>query len=247
MYNLDDHVALVTGAARGIGEAIARKLAAAGARLVLCDLDEAGINALAESLKADGTEALAVPCDITKADQVEALCKAAYDAFGQVDVLVNNAGVTRDNLLMRMRDDEWDLVLEVNLKGVFRMIRQFARPMMKARRGSIINIASVVGITGNPGQANYSSSKAGVIGLTKSSAKELASRGIRVNAVAPGYIRTAMTEKLSQEVRDQFVKTIPLNRPGTADDVAGAVLYLASDASSYLTGQVIKGDGGMAM
>ena len=247
MYDLTDKVAVVTGAARGIGESIARKLSDAGAKLVVCDMDGDGARTVAESLTNDGRDAVAVQANITAEDDVKRLVEESYGAFDRVDILVNNAGVTRDNLVMRMSDEEWDLVIEVNLKGVFRITRAFARPMMKARAGSIVNVASVVGLIGNAGQANYSASKGGVVALTKSCAKEFASRGIRVNAVAPGFIATAMTEKLPQEVRDGFLENIPLKRAGSADDVAGVVLFLSSDASAYLTGQILKVDGGMAM
>ncbi|MED5045892.1 3-oxoacyl-[acyl-carrier-protein] reductase, partial [Geobacillus stearothermophilus] len=194
-----------------------------------------------------GREAIAVQADVARAEEVERLVKTALDQFGRLDILVNNAGITRDNLLMRMKEEEWDAVINTNLKGVFLCTKAVTRPMMKQRGGRIINIASVVGVIGNPGQANYVAAKAGVIGLTKTAARELASRNITVNAVAPGFITTDMTEALSEELKGEMLKQIPLARFGEPDDVARVVAFLASDAAGYMTGQTLHVDGGMVM
>jgi 3-oxoacyl-[acyl-carrier protein] reductase len=246
MYN--GKVALITGASRGIGRAIALKFAEQGARVVV---NYAGSREAAEevvsSIRAIGGEAIAVQADVSRADDAERLVAAAMETFGQVDILVNNAGITRDNLLIRMKEEEWDAVINTNLKGVFHCTKAVARPMMKQRSGRIINIASVVGLMGNPGQANYVAAKAGVIGLTKTAAKELASRGITVNAVAPGFIETDMTDALEDTYKERLFAQIPLGRLGKPEDVAGVVLFLASDAAAYMTGQVLTVDGGMVM
>jgi len=247
MKPLEGKTAIVTGAARGIGRAICLKLADQGANIVGIDvmpdaLEEAG--ALVREL---GVEFLALQADVSRADQMkEAVTKAAA-TFGSVDIMVNNAGITRDNLLVRMGDEEWDQVLAINLKGVFNGIKAVARIMSKQRSGRIINIASVVGITGNAGQANYSASKAGVIGLTKTAARELARRNVTVNAVAPGFIETPMTAKLTQEAREASLGAIPTGRFGQPADVAAVVAFLASPDAGYITGEVIRVDGGMAM
>ena len=245
---LDKKVAVVTGGSRGIGRAICLSLAKAGAKVVV---NFAG-NAIAarevqDLIAAEGGEAIAVQGDVAKSEAAENLFKKAVETFGQVDILVNNAGITRDNLLLRMREEDWDAVLETNLKGVFNCTKSAARIMIKQKAGKIINITSVVGITGNAGQANYAAAKAGVIGFTKSMAKELAPRGITVNAVAPGYIATDMTAGLPDRVKDELFKGIPLGRPGTPEDVAAAVLFLASAAADYITGQTLHVDGGMVM
>ncbi len=244
MFSGEGKVAVVTGAARGIGAAIAEKLAAAGFNVVVSDIDEAGAKARAEKL---GDRGLAVMADVSQPEEAEALIKAALDRWGRIDVLVNNAGITRDNLIMRMSEAEWDAVIRVNLKGVFNGIKAASRPMIKQRSGKIINIASVVGIMGNAGQANYAASKGGVIALTKSAAKEFGSRNIQVNAVAPGYIETEMTHGLPEASKTAFLSLIPLQRPGRPEDVADAVLFLASPLSDYITGQVLNVDGGMVM
>jgi len=245
---LDKKVAVVTGGSRGIGRAICLSLAKAGAKVVV---NFAG-NAIAARevqglIAAEGGEAIAVQGDVAKSEAAENLFKKAVETFGQVDILVNNAGITRDNLLVRMREEDWDAVLETNLKGVFNCTKSAARIMIKQKAGKIINITSVVGITGNAGQANYAAAKAGVIGFTKSMAKELAPRGITVNAVAPGYIATDMTAGLPDRVKEELFKGIPLGRPGTPEDVAAAVLFLASAAADYITGQTLHVDGGMVM
>ncbi|MGC5327171.1 3-oxoacyl-[acyl-carrier-protein] reductase [Brevibacillus sp. SYSU BS000544] len=241
-------VALVTGASRGIGRAIALRLAKEGANVAVnYSGSEAAAAETVEAIKALGREAIMVRANVGNADEVNDMFKAVLDQFGQVDILVNNAGITRDNLIMRMKEDEWDDVIDINLKGVFNCIKAATRPMMKQRSGRIINITSVVGVMGNAGQANYVAAKAGVIGLTKTTARELASRNITVNAVAPGFIDTDMTSKLPEDVRSGLMTQIPLGRLGQADDIAQVVLFLASDAANYMTGQTLHVDGGMYM
>lgn len=245
---LKDRVAIVTGASRGIGRAIAIALGEAGASVVV---NYAGSAAAADetvsAIEALGSRAFKVQADVGDAAQAEQLVKQTIERFERIDILVNNAGITRDNLIMRMKEEEFDQVIHTNLKGVFNGIKAVTRPMMKQRSGRIINISSVVGVLGNAGQANYSAAKAGVIGLTKSAARELASRNITVNCVAPGYIETDMTGSLPQEIRDQLMTQIPLARMGKPEDIAKAVLFLASGDASYMTGQTIHVDGGMYM
>ena len=240
--------AVVTGASRGIGRAIALKLAQDGANVVV---NYSGSQAKAEEvvaeIKALGQQAIAVQANVADADEVKALMGTAMDAFGSIDILVNNAGITRDNLLMRMKEDEWDSVMDTNLKGVFLCTKAVARQMMKQRAGRIINVASIVGVAGNAGQANYVAAKAGVIGLTKTTAKELAARNILVNAVAPGFIATDMTEELPQDVKDAMLTQIPLAKLGQPEDVANVVAFLASEGANYMTGQTLHIDGGMVM
>jgi 3-oxoacyl-[acyl-carrier protein] reductase len=240
-------VAIVTGASRGIGRSIALALAAEGARIVAVDMMPEGVEALAAEIKGAGGEALAVQGNVTQTADAERMVDAAVEAFGRVDILVNNAGITRDGLLLRMKDEDWDAVLNVNLKGAFLCSRAASKVMAKQRYGRIINIASIVGQMGNAGQANYCASKAGLIGLTKSNARELAKRNVTVNAVAPGFIATDMTEALPEKVRQELAAQIPQERLGSADDIANAVLFLAAERSGYITGQVIGVNGGMYM
>jgi len=242
-----DKVAVITGASRGIGRSIALALAAEGARIVAFDLDMAETEKVAGEIRALGAEALAVQGNVTVAADTERMIDAAMEKFGRVDILVNNAGITRDGLLMRMKEEDWDAVLGVNLKGAFLCSRAASKVMAKQRYGRIINIASVVGQMGNAGQANYCASKAGLMGLTKSNARELAKRNVTVNAVAPGFIATAMTDALPEKTRQELAAQIPLERLGTADDIANAVLFLAAERSGYITGQVIGVNGGMYM
>jgi 3-oxoacyl-[acyl-carrier protein] reductase len=242
-----EKVAVVTGASRGIGRSIALALAAQGATIVAVDMDQASTEAVVAELQAAGGKALAVVGNVTVSADVERMFDAATEAFGRVDILVNNAGITRDGLLMRMKDEDWDAVLNVNLKGAFLCTRAAFKVMSKQRYGRIINIASVVGQMGNAGQANYCASKAGLIGLTKSNAREMAKRSITVNAVAPGFIATAMTDALSDKVRAELTAQIPLERLGSSDDIANAVVFLASESAGYITGHVLSVNGGMYM
>lgn len=241
---LGGKVAMVTGSTRGIGRAIAQQLADAGAKVAVIGRDQGRAEQAAGEI---GGGAKGFACDVTKQDAVDAAVAAIEKDLGTIDILVNNAGVTKDNVFLRLQDADFDVVLEANLKGAFRTIRAASRGMMKKRWGRIINISSVVGLIGNKGQANYAASKAGLVGLTKSIARELASRGITVNAVAPGFIDTDMTAQLTPEQREVLAKQIPLERLGTPDDVAAAVLFLASEGAAYITGQVLAVDGGMVM
>ena len=245
--SMDGRVGVVTGGGKGIGLAIARKFRSNGAAVVVTGRDQAALDAFVAETTAAGGRALAVVADMAKPGEADRVCAATIEAFGKADYLVNNAGITRDGLLVRMSDEDWDAVLDTNLKGAFRAIRAFTRSMMKQRWGRIVNITSVIGLIGNAGQANYAASKAGLIGLTKAVAKELASRHITVNAVAPGFIETAMTEALGENVRAGLQAQIPLGRLGAAEDVAHAVAFLCSEDAGYVTGQVLPVDGGMVM
>ena len=244
---MENKVAVITGSARGIGKSIAEKLAKDGFNIVICDIMEDEVTKTAKEMEQFGAKAIGVKVDVTKMDDVEKMLEEAVSAFGSVDVLVNNAGITRDTLLIRMQESDWDAVIAVNLKGTFNCTKAAAKYMMKQRSGKIVNISSVVGVMGNVGQANYSASKGGVISLTKSTAKELAARGITVNAVAPGYIETEMTKVLPDAAKQGFLNLIPLKRPGQPEDVANVVSFLTSSAADYVTGQVINIDGGMVM
>lgn len=245
---LDGKVALVTGASRGIGRAVALKLASEGAKVAI---NFAGSTAKAEEVKAEieakGGQAILVQANVADKDAVAAMVDKVVEAFGQIDILVNNAGITRDGLLARMKEEDFEAVVDTNLKGVFYCTKAVAKLMMKSRSGRIVNMASVVGITGNAGQTNYAASKAGVIGFSKSAAKELAARGITVNMVAPGFIATDMTDAMTDKAKEAVLGTIPLKREGTPEDVANAVLFLVSDSASYITGQIVNVDGGMVM
>ncbi len=244
---LAERVAIVTGGARGIGKAISMKLAENGAAIAIVDINEEVAQATADEMNAAGFNAKAYKANVVSADDVNEMVKNVIADFGKVDILVNNAGITRDGLVMRMSEQDWDLVLDINLKGTFNCSKAVLRPMMKKRYGKIVNIASIVGVMGNVGQANYCASKAGVIGLTKSNAKEFASRNIYVNAVAPGYIETDMTHVLSEEAKQWFMDNIPLKKAGSAEDVANVVSFLAGPDSDYVTGQTINICGGMVM
>ena len=248
MFDLTGMTALVTGASGGIGSSISRVLAAPGARLALSGSNPAKLRAFREELNDEfGHDHVEITCDLSDTVQVEELVPAAVDTFGQLDILVSNAGITRDNLAMRMKDEEWDAVIRINLEAAFRLMRAAARPMMKARFGRMINITSVVGATGNPGQANYAAAKAGLVGMSKSLAQELASRRITVNCVAPGFIRTAMTDVLPDAQKEALNARIPMGRMGKGEDIGAAVAYLASKEAGYVTGQTLHVNGGMAM
>lgn len=244
---VDKKIAVVTGGAQGIGAAIVDRLASEGASVAVVDINGEKAAEVAAAVRQKGVEAESYQVDVSDTEAVKNLVAEIAKRFGRIDVLVNNAGITRDGLLMTMSEKDWDLVLAVNLKSIFNFTKAVARPMIKQKGGSIINISSVVGLMGNAGQINYAASKAGVIGVTKSSAKELGSRSIRVNAVAPGYIVTPMTHKLDEKARTALIEAIPTKQLGQPEDVANAVLFLASDLSSYITGEVLRVDGGMAM
>ena len=244
---LKDRVALITGGARGIGRDMALLFAQEGSDIAICDVNQEALDATRKEIEALGRRAEGFVVDVTNLAQVEDMINKVLDKFQKIDILVNNAGITRDSLIVRMSEKDFDSVIAVNLKGTFNCTKSVSKVMMKQRYGKIISIASIIGIMGNAGQANYAASKAGIIGLTKSVAKELASRNVNVNAIAPGFIETDMTAKLADDVKSQMLTLIPLNRFGKAIDVAKAALFLASDTSSYITGQVIQVDGGMVM
>tara|TARA_Y100000815_G_scaffold177180_1_gene161369 strand:- start:4092 stop:4850 length:759 start_codon:yes stop_codon:yes gene_type:complete len=245
--NLTDKVAIVTGASRGIGEAIAKQLSSCGAKIILIARNSDQLVAVKETIISNGGIAESIAGDVSNLNSISEIVTNTIDKWGQIDILVNNAGIARDNIIMRMKEDDWDSVMNINLKGCFNGIKSVARPMIKNKAGRIINITSVIGQIGNAGQSNYAASKAGIMGLTKSMAKELGSRNITVNAVAPGYITTDMTNELNDEVKEQMKSSIPLGRLGTPDDVANLVCFLASDEAGYITGQTFNVDGGMVM
>ena len=246
-YNLKEKVAIVTGASRGIGEAIATQLSNCGAKIILIARNADKLNIVQETIISKGGIAESITGDVSSLDSFAEIISSANEKWGRIDILVNNAGITRDNIIMRMKEDDWDEVMSINLKGCFNGIKSVTRPMIKNKAGRIINITSVIGQIGNAGQSNYAASKAGIMGLTKSMAKELGSRNITVNAVAPGYITTDMTDKLNDDVKEKMKSSIPLGRLGTPDDVANLVCFLASDDAGYITGQTFNVDGGMVM
>lgn len=245
--DLKDKVALITGGAQGIGFEIARVFAEHGATLLVCDVNEKTLEAAVSDLKKMGSSATGFRLDVGDLESCAEVSKKAVDKYGRIDILVNNAGITRDNLIIRMSEEEFDRVIRVNLKGVFNCTKIISRIMLRQKHGRIINLASIAGVIGNVGQVNYAASKAGVIGITKSAAKELASKDITVNAIAPGFIKSEMTDVLPEDMKERYLQIIPLRRPGLPRDVANAALFLASDYSSYITGQVIVVDGGMVM
>ena len=245
--NLTDKVAIVTGASRGIGEAIAKQLSNCGAKIILIARNSDQLLAVKETIISNGGIAESIAGDVSNLNSISEIVTNTIDKWGRIDILVNNAGIARDNIIMRMKEDDWDSVMNINLKGSFNGIKSVARPMIKNKAGRIINITSVIGQIGNAGQSNYAASKAGIMGLTKSMAKELGSRNITVNAVAPGYITTDMTNELNDEEKEQLKSSIPLERLGTPDDVANLVCFLASDEAGYITGQTFNVDGGMVM
>lgn len=248
MKLLEGKSAVITGSGRGIGKAIALKLASLGADIVINDIPQSDYaEETCEEIKKLGVKSIVVKGDVRNADDVKTLIDTTVKEFGKIDILVNNAGITRDGLMLRMSEEDWDLVMDINLKGAFNCIKAAARPMMKQRSGSIINITSVVGVMGNAGQANYSASKAGLIGLTKTTAKEFASRNIRCNAVAPGFIASAMTDMLDDETKAKYLSAVPLGKFGNPEQIADVAAFLASDMSNYVTGQVINVDGGLLM
>jgi len=251
MFDLTGMTALVTGASGGIGSAVARALAGQGARLALSGSNPSKLRSFREELndefRHDQGDHVEITCNLADTTQVEELVPAAVDTFGKLDILVNNAGITRDNLAMRMKDEEWSEVIRINLEAAFRLMRAASRPMMKARHGRIISVTSIVGTTGNPGQTNYAAAKAGLTGLTKSLAQELAARGVTVNCVAPGFIRTPMTDALADAQKEKLAERIPMGRMGEGEDIGAAVAYLASREAGYITGQTLHVNGGMAM
>ncbi len=244
---VENKVTVVTGAAQGIGKAIATLLAARGAAVMVCDINLEMANETAREIELNGGKCSAIKTDVTQPADADQIVKETIEKFGALDILVNNAGITKDNVLLRMKEDQWDQVMAVNLKGTFNCTKAAIRVMMRQKRGTIINVASITGLMGNAGQANYSASKAGVIGFTKAVAREYADRGITVNAVAPGFIATAMTDAIPEKEREALISQIPLNRLGSAEDVANAVYFLASEEASYITGQVISINGGLYM
>ena len=247
MFKLSKKIAVITGASRGIGKAMAETYAQADAHVICVSRNEDALNGVADLIRSNGGSASVAACNVSELENFQKLIKDTADNYGSVDILVNNAGITRDTLIMRMSEDDWDTVIDINLKGAFNGIKAVTRTMMKQKSGRIINISSVVGLTGNAGQVNYAASKAGLIGLTKSAAKEIGSRGITVNCIAPGYIATDMTDQLDDQAKDLLISQIPLGRIGSPDDIAATALFLASDEAGYITGQTFTVDGGMVM
>ncbi|MBD3275543.1 MAG: 3-oxoacyl-[acyl-carrier-protein] reductase [Candidatus Marinimicrobia bacterium] len=247
MFDVSGKTVLITGGSRGIGYSIAEAFVKQGANVVISSRSEGVLNEAAESLGGNDGQVTAIPSDVSQMDSIQELISTTIDTYETLDVVINNAGITRDNLMLRMSEDDWDSVIDINLKGTFWCTKIASRQMLKQRAGTIINISSVVGVTGNPGQVNYAASKSGILGLTKSAAQELASRNITVNAIAPGYIETEMTDKLNEKQRDELTTRIPLGRIGSPADIAGLAIFLASPAGSYITGQVFRVDGGMVM
>ncbi|NQT64595.1 MAG: 3-oxoacyl-[acyl-carrier-protein] reductase [FCB group bacterium] len=247
MRRLEGKVAVITGAARGIGFSIAEMLSEHGAISVIIDLNQEAVNSAIQQIDDQGNRAIGFIADVTNSEEIASIFKEIHNEFGKIDILINNAGITKDGLLMKMKESDWDAVININLKGTFICTQKVSRYMLKSRSGVIINMASVIGLIGNAGQANYAASKGGIIAFTKSSAKEFASRNIRVNAIAPGFIKTEMTDKLPQEVIDNYLAAIPLSRMGTVRDVANLCIFLASEEAGYITGQTIQVDGGLIM
>jgi len=247
MFSLSNKIALVTGASRGIGSAIAHNLSKAGAKIVLISRSIDALKTVEAEIKSNDGDAISIVADVSNLESFTDAVNQVVEMWGTVDILINNAGITRDNIIMRLKEEDWDAVIDINLKGCFNGIKAVTRPMMKARCGRIVNITSVVGLMGNSGQSNYAASKAGILGLTKSIAKELGSRNITVNAIAPGYIQTEMTDKLDETSKDNLMKSIPLQRLGKPSEIANLVCFLASDDASYITGQTLNVDGGMVM
>ena len=247
MFKLSKKVAVVTGASRGIGRSMAETYARAGAHVICVSRNEDALNVVADGIKSNGGSASVTAINVSNFEKFQNFIKDTTDTYGSVDILVNNAGITRDTLIVRMSEEDWDTVIDVNLKGAFNGIKAVTRTMMKQRYGRIINISSVVGLTGNAGQVNYAASKAGLIGLTKATAKEIGSRGITVNCIAPGYIATDMTGQMDDKAKDLLISQIPLGRIGSPDDIAATALFLASDEAGYITGQTFTVDGGMVM
>ena len=247
MFKLANKVTIVTGASKGIGKAIATTFAKSGAHVVCVSRTKDDLIILQKDISSNGGSASIYSCDVSNFDEVKALINNSVEKFDKIDVIVNNAGITRDGLIMRMSDEDWNTVIDINLKGTFNGIKAISRQMMKQKSGRIINISSVVGLKGNPGQANYAASKSGIIGLTKSSSKELSSRGITVNCIAPGYIATDMPDQLTDKVKEEIINRIPLGYIGKTDNIAAAALFLASDEAEYITGQTISVDGGMVI
>ena len=247
MFSLANKVAIVTGASRGIGSAIAHNLSKAGAKIVLISRSLDALKSVETEIKSNGGDAISIVADVSNLQSFTDAVNQVVETWRTVDILINNAGITRDNIIMRLKEEDWDAVIDINLKGCFNGIKSVTRPMMKARCGRIINITSVIGLMGNSGQSNYAASKAGILGLTKSIAKELGSRNITVNAIAPGYIQTEMTDNLDEPSRDNLIKSIPLQRLGQPQEIADLVCFLASNEAAYITGQTLNVDGGMVM